>query len=64
MSPKGEFLPWRIPRLRCTDIAELTLADPRKLMARYNEAAAELNASGKERLSKWNTETLKAVGAE
>lgn len=37
------------------------MADPRQLLAKYNEAAAEQNAAGKEKLPLWSTEVLQAV---
>jgi putative zinc-dependent peptidase DUF5700 len=40
------------------------MADPRKLLARYNEAASEQNAAGKDNLPLWSAEVLKAVGAQ
>jgi hypothetical protein len=39
------------------------LSDPRLLLARYNRAAAEANASGKEALPLWSARLLEAVGA-
>ena len=39
------------------------MSDPRLLLAKYNEAAEEQNASGKEKLPLWSPEVLKAVGA-
>ena len=39
------------------------MSDPRQLLARYNQAAAEQNAAGsKEKLPLWSPEVLKAVG--
>ena len=39
------------------------MSDPRLLLAKYNEAAAEQNATGKsDKLPLWNPEVLKAVG--
>jgi len=38
------------------------MSDPRKLLAKYNEAAAEQNAAGQPRLPLWSAEVLKAVG--
>lgn len=39
------------------------MSDPRRLLAKYNEAAAEKNAAGKEeKLPLWSPEVLKAVG--
>ena len=38
------------------------MADPRLLLAKYNEAAAEINESGKEKLTLWSPEVLRAVG--
>jgi len=40
------------------------MSDPRQLLARYNEAAAEQSATGKGRLALWSPELLKAVGVE
>ena len=40
------------------------MSDPRQLLARYNEAAAEENAAGKDKLPLWSSEVLKAVGAQ
>jgi Putative zinc dependent peptidase (DUF5700) len=41
------------------------MSDPRKLLAKYNEAAAEQNAAGKgQKLPLWSPEVLKAVGVE
>ena len=41
------------------------MSDPRKLLAKYNQAAAEQNATGKnQKLPLWSPELLKAVGAE
>jgi hypothetical protein len=37
------------------------MADPRRLLARYNEVAAERNAAG-ERLALWSPELLEAIG--
>jgi hypothetical protein len=39
------------------------MADPRQLLAKYNQAATEQNASGKEKLPLWGAEVLTAVGA-
>jgi hypothetical protein len=39
------------------------MSDPRQLLAKYNEAATELNAAGKDKLPLWSPELLKAVGA-
>ncbi len=39
------------------------MADPAQLLAKYNEAAAEENAAGKDKLPVWSPEVLKAVGA-
>ncbi len=38
------------------------MADPRKLLAKYNEAAAEANASANAKLPLWSPELLEAVG--
>jgi hypothetical protein len=38
------------------------MEDPRLLLEKYNEAAAEVNASGKDKLATWSPEVLKAVG--
>jgi hypothetical protein len=38
------------------------MEDPRLLLAKYNEAAAEANASGKDKLAIWSPELLKSVG--
>lgn len=38
------------------------MSDPRELLAKYNEAAAEQNAAGQPRLPLWSAEVLKAVG--
>jgi len=38
------------------------MADPRQLLAKYNEAAAAESASGKSKLPLWSPEVLKAVG--
>ena len=41
------------------------MSDPRGLLAKYNQAAAEQNAIGKEeKLPLWSAELLKAVGVE
>lgn len=41
------------------------MSDPRQLLARYNQAAAEQNAAGKEeKLPLWSPELLKAVGVD
>ena len=40
------------------------MSDPRQLLARYNEAATEENASGKDKLPLWSLELLKAVGVQ
>lgn len=40
------------------------MSDPRLLLAKYNEAATEQNAAGKEELPLWSPELLKAVGIE
>ncbi len=40
------------------------MKDPRMLLAKYNEAAAEVNALGKEKLALWSPKVLKAVGVE
>ncbi len=41
------------------------MSDPRQLLAKYNQAAAEQNAAGKEaKLPLWSAEVLKAVGIE
>jgi hypothetical protein len=40
------------------------MADPRQLLAKYNAAAAEVNASGKEKLATWSPEVLKVVGVK
>jgi hypothetical protein len=39
------------------------MSDPARLLAKYNEGAAEENAAGKEKLPMWSPEILKAVGA-
>jgi hypothetical protein len=39
------------------------IADPRKLLAKYNEAATEHNATSADKLPLWSTEVLKGVGA-
>jgi hypothetical protein len=39
------------------------MSDPRQLLAKYNEAATEENAAGKDKLPLWSPELLKAVGA-
>lgn len=41
-----------------------TMLDPRKLLVLYNQAAAEENASGKDKLPLWSDEILKAVQAQ
>jgi hypothetical protein len=38
------------------------MSDPRQLMLKYNQAAAEQNAAGKEKLPLWSPELLQAVG--
>jgi putative zinc-dependent peptidase DUF5700 len=38
------------------------MSDPRQLLAKYNEAATEENAAGKDKLPLWSPELLKAVG--
>jgi len=38
------------------------MSDPRQLLAKYNEAAAEQNATGKDKLQMWSAE-LRSVGA-
>jgi Putative zinc dependent peptidase (DUF5700) len=38
------------------------MSDPRRLLAKYNEAAVEPNAAGKERPALWSPELLSAVG--
>jgi hypothetical protein len=40
------------------------MSDPRKLLATYNRAAAELNAKGKPPLALWSEELLSKIGAE
>ena len=40
------------------------MSDPRQLLARYNQAAAEQNAGGNEKLPLWSPELLKAAGVE
>lgn len=40
------------------------MAEPRLLLARYNEAANETNAAGKETLPVWSAAVLTAVGAD
>lgn len=40
------------------------IADPRQLLSKYNQAAEEANASGKERLPTWSPEVLKAVSRD
>ena len=40
------------------------MADPRMLLARYNEAANEVNAAGKETMPVWSAALLTAVGAD
>ena len=41
------------------------MSDPRQLLAKYNQAAAEQNAAGKdEKLPLWSPELLKAVGID
>jgi hypothetical protein len=37
------------------------MLDRRLLLIRYNQAAGEVNASGKEHFALWSTEVLKAV---
>lgn len=39
------------------------MSDPRQLLAKYNEVAAEQNATGKDKLPLWSAEVLQAVGA-
>jgi hypothetical protein len=39
------------------------MADPRLLLVRYNQVAAETNASGGPSLPLWSAELLSAVGA-
>jgi hypothetical protein len=39
------------------------MSDPRKLLAAYNRAAAELNAMGGEQLALWSSELLEKIGA-
>jgi hypothetical protein len=39
------------------------MSDPRKLLAAYNRAAAELNAKGAEQLALWSPELLEKIGA-
>ncbi len=39
------------------------MADPRELLAKYNEAAKEQNDAGQEKLPLWSSEVLQAVGA-
>jgi hypothetical protein len=39
------------------------MSDPRKLLAAYNRAAAELNAKGGEQLALWSSELLEKTGA-
>jgi predicted metal-dependent hydrolase len=39
------------------------MSDPRMLLAKYNQAAAEQNAKGQDKLSLWSEEVLKAVNA-
>jgi hypothetical protein len=39
------------------------MADPRHLLAKYNEAATKQNATGKDKLPLWSPEILKAVKA-
>jgi hypothetical protein len=38
------------------------MSDPRTLLSKYNEAAAEQNAGGKPGLPLWSSELLQAVG--
>jgi hypothetical protein len=40
------------------------MADPRLLLARYNEAANEVNAAGRETMPVWSVALLTAVGAD
>lgn len=40
------------------------MADPRLLLARYNEAANDVNAAGKDTLPVWSAAVLAAVGAD
>lgn len=40
------------------------MADPRLLLARYNDAANEVNATGRETLPVWSAAVLTAVGAD
>ena len=40
------------------------MSDPRQLLAKYNEAAAEENAAGKDKLPLWSPELLKAVAGQ
>lgn len=39
------------------------MLDPRQVLARYNQAATELNASGKEHLALWSPDLLRKIGA-
>ena len=39
------------------------MTDPRQLLAKYNEAAAEINAAGKGPLPVWSAEVLRGIGA-
>jgi hypothetical protein len=39
------------------------MSDPRKLLAAYNRAAAELNGEGTEQLALWSPELLEKIGA-
>jgi hypothetical protein len=39
------------------------MSDPRMLLAKYNQAAAEQNAKGQDKLPLWSEEVLKAVNA-
>jgi predicted metal-dependent hydrolase len=40
------------------------MSDPRQLLAKYNEAAGEANAAGKDKLALWSAELLEAVAAK
>jgi hypothetical protein len=40
------------------------MSDPRQLLAKYNQAAAEENSAGKEKLPLWSPEILQAVKAQ
>lgn len=40
------------------------MEDPRLLLEKYNEAANEVNASGKDKLATWSPEVLQAVGVK